>query len=734
MASFFKKLITKKSFAWLFPLVLLVFAFLLWQVGMKALTSKEVSGMESQVRDILKDCPPEITTKILERFPNHDLALAATLQERKQLGTDGLARLADSTQAALDHEMSVLAANPEMLAANMEDQRDAFLTVHCLTMDLNSQTAEKSGNSDLIAASQAMNAEYLSVLQDASKKPDLWVKVRENPMFAFLLIQQKRDLREHPERNDWADLLKFYDEEAEWLDDVLVSLTLASQGILNENMDDSENLSLEVYDILKTIKKNQPYFKEVANAYLSDPECDVEEGAAIVYVIFQNFGGAIRECVRSQTCDTLETFEVIFANQQWFMENALNSLDTANKALAEKLKSWKRNMPNAWKVCSVVPFTVNLMSDLPDLADSLSEKYAADDLPTLLYTFYPDEVAQAAACIDKFGDLALYELNFYKNSELFHKHLANNSIGPRIIPYVARFEDKGLDDLSKNLEWLNKYFDKDGNPIKDEWWVSFPGGGAIKVVKNKLEGKPSTWGELGWAALDVADAGLLVLSFGTSGVVTESGKTAVKSGAKAIVEAGTKATIKTGAKRELRKTFLKQAFKKNLAKISKSTVGKLAVRSWRFVRGVGGRITMIAVRVAKITKQIFTISFNAIRNTYRIARGAWLSVPANVRKGVYRSLLAVSVGYTILFKTMPALPDLMEKTGEFIGKIPAQIAQTVADSTGAVLAGVIDGLLEINPDTSSLRKILTVILCFLGAFILLFISGKYTYKLCYSQV
>ena len=143
---------------------------------------------------------------------------------------------------------------------------------------------------------------------------------------------------------------------------------------------------------------------------------------------------------------------------------------------------------------------------------------------------------------------------------------------------------------------------------------------------------------------------------------------------------------------------------------------------------------MIAVRVAKITKQIFTISFNAIRNTYRIARGAWLSVPANVRKGVYRSLLAVSVGYTILFKTMPALPDLMEKTGEFIGKIPAQIAQTVADSTGAVLAGVIDGLLEINPDTSSLRKILTVILCFLGAFILLFISGKYTYKLCYSQV
>lgn len=728
-----------KCFVWIFPLALLIFAILLGRAGLKALSSKEVKapGMDPQIREILKDCPPELTMKILERFPNHDLALAATLEERKQLGTDGLARLADSTQMALDHEMAVLAVNPEMLTSNMADQRDAFLTVHCLTMDLNTQTAEDSGNASLIAASQALNAEYLAVLQEAQKNPDLWVKVRENPMFAFLLIQQKRDLREHPERNDWAELLKFYDEEAEWLDDVLVSLTLTSQGMLDENLGEGENASLEVYDILKTIKKNQPYFKEVANAYLSDPECDVEEGAAIVYVIFQNFGGAIRECVRSKTTDLLETFEVIFANQAWFFENYQNSSEQENKELAEKLKNWKRTMPNAWKVSSVVPFTVNLMNDVPDLADSLSEKYGRDDLPTLLYTFYPDEVVQAAACVDKFGDLALYELNFYKESDLFHKHLANNSIGPRIIPYVASFEDKGLDDLSKNQAWLDKYFDKDGNPIKDEWWVNFPGGGALKVVKNKLEGKPSTWGELGWAALDVADAGLLVLSFGTSGVVTESGKTAVKTGAKAIAKKGVEKTLetvaKTETKRELRKTFLKQAFKKNLAKISESTVGKLAVRSWRFVRSAAGKIAMVSIQVAKVTKQVITISFNAIWKTYRMAQSAWHRVPANVRKGVYRSLLAVSVGYTLLFKTMPALPDLMEKTGEFIGNIPAQIAQTVADSTGAVLAGVIDGLLGRPKGPIPLRQILTVILCFLGAFILLFISGKYTYKLCYSQ-
>src|SRR5204862_598972 len=61
------------------------------------------------------------------------------------------------------------------------------------------------------------------------------------------------------------------------------------------------------------------------------------------------------------------------------------------------------------------------------------------------------------------------------------------------------------------------------------------GGGAANVARNWANGVPCEWGELGWAALDVADAALLVASLGSSATVTESGKEALKVTAKKVI-------------------------------------------------------------------------------------------------------------------------------------------------------------------------------------------------------
>src|SRR5208337_5198661 len=163
-----------------------------------------------------------------------------------------------------------------------------------------------------------------------------------------------------------------------------------------------------------------------------------------------------------------------------------------------------------------------------------------DDIASLLYAGYENEVVFAAEAVSKFGDLAIYILNHYEGSKRFHEALKDNGVGPRLIPYVAKFGDQGIERLQENKGWLDKYFQLDGTPKEEEWWTQLPGGAAINLARNWAKGYPNEWSELGWAGLDVADAALAVASLGGSEVVTET----VKEGGEVALKDVTKAEAK----------------------------------------------------------------------------------------------------------------------------------------------------------------------------------------------
>ncbi len=97
--------------------------------------------------------------------------------------------------------------------------------------------------------------------------------------------------------------------------------------------------------------------------------------------------------------------------------------------------------------------------------------------------------------------------------------------------------------MEKNKAWLDKYFQPDGTPKEEEWWTQLPGGALVDVTRNWAKGYPNEGSELGWAALDAADAALAVASLGGSEVLTET----AKEGGELV----TKRVAKAEAKREV---------------------------------------------------------------------------------------------------------------------------------------------------------------------------------------
>ncbi|HQH74018.1 MAG TPA: hypothetical protein PK360_18230, partial [bacterium] len=195
-----------------------------------------------------------------------------------------------------------------------------------------------------------------------------------------------------------------------------------------------------------------------------------------------------------------------------------------------------------WNYAKAVPLALKLYNDTPQNADKVLEKYGNNAAFLLqLYENYGNEdedgnsrtMAFVGDAIAKYEDLAVHILFQYKDNNGFKDLLANPEVGSRVIPYVARFPD-GLPNLKSDTRWIDRYFDKEGKAIDDErWWEALPGGSIVKVMKNKIDGKPCEWSELEWAVFDTVDVGLVVFSVGTSKAITSGAKVALKGGARA---------------------------------------------------------------------------------------------------------------------------------------------------------------------------------------------------------
>ncbi len=366
-----------------------------------------------------------------------------------------------------------------------------------------------------------------------------------------------------------------------------------------------------------------------------------------------------------------ETLEIIFANQAQFAQDPPS---------ADWLVNLKKNRPAVWEAARYETLVLRLDAEVTHLSQALLKKFPGADIAAFLYTNYEDEIPASASALEKFGDLGLYILNRYQADPRVHELLTNPEVGPRAIPFLARFGDQGFEKLDDNLAWLDRYFDESGNPKKGHGWIEgIPIVGApANVVQHWTKGNPVSWGELGWAGLDVIDGALLVASFGASTPVTvakqgakTSGRLAIKRSTRSAAKsAAAKATTRSTVRSTARESFLKS----------------FARRTGRWAAPITGGAELV-FRIGRTT--VSRIGISARQAATRLS-STWAASPLRLRKWAYRGLLGVGLYFTVTERTIPNLPEIAAGIGEQVGKIAASITEAVPAALAAALREWLD--------------------------------------------
>ena len=659
--------------------------------GPTAGSSQEIADHETQKRIAdMERRDPQAAAELARMRANHDhVALAATLKGREQReGVDGLARLAeyrenpDSPQF-YDLRLADVAAKTRFVS---HQQRSDFLYAHGIPM----QQQYDFYTSQNVPLAQSPINDYIRTLEFAAKENNLWSRVRENPMMVFLLQQ-----------NVSQELLDFYDAEKDWLDDVLFLVFSAG----NAEIEEGEMLTPQ--EILQTIRTHHPHFKTALHDALVSPESDIEATACTLYALFANYGDVLRYCVESGLMPISEFLEVVFANVDYFDKHG----NLRPEDLAAKLITIRNSHPAVWQMATQRPLYLELYDRIPHLAHPLSDHHGHDDIAMFLFTKYDEDgrmFEAAAAAINRFGDPAIYILNRYESSAIFRQTLRDNHLGVRIIPYVARFEDSGLERLSVNQHWLDKYFDEEGNAKAPEWWVDIPGGAIVNVARNWANGHPNEWSELGWAAVDTATIVTIPFTFGgsaTATTATRGGATAVKVGSKTVARttvanlalSGARATG-AGARASAQRESL-SLFRQALARqAGRSMFFSLAVRT---VDGIPRIVVHIVQSTAHFARTVGTTIYANVRHI----RAGWAGLAPTTRRALCRGLFYSGMATIIHCRTIPMLKEQWssidpETWARQLANMLADLPKTAA---GALVAGF-DELLKRAGITGSVGR------------------------------
>ena len=462
-------------------------------------------------------------------------ALVAAIKiEENRYGPSALREMAtrlksDSGSPLPWFELASIATNPDLISGpeNIENFLAGNSTAYGLLYD--------SGSFELAEW-------YQSMLREAARNSGRdWQIIQGDP--TALLVWTALG-RSHP------DLWSYFIAESEWLSDTLL---FVAPNDLPETANPEQRLAW-IPETVAGLKKYHPLGREIYLEAVADSENapmeeleDIFSETALLIAGLLKYGDIVHYTSVKNNLPVAEVLELLVVNPDMFEppEHRAQRDDWAVKQAA-RLIQIQKNRPNVWGAAHMKPLVLKLDAIVPDLSESLISKYGADDVATFLFDNFEEiDIAKAAAAVDKFGDLAIYIFQKYgwdpNLSILLRTH------GPRIVPFLAVYGDsQGVERLTseKGQGWLNKYFDEEGNERDKGWIAAVPLiGGPTEIIKNVAQGHPSTWGELGWAALDVVDGALLVASLGATAPVT-AGKQSVKTGIKTTVRGVTKKEVR----------------------------------------------------------------------------------------------------------------------------------------------------------------------------------------------
>ena len=549
--------------------------------------------------------------RTLGEIPSRALSGFRQLQEHKGVLDETALARAVASRAGMtfepDLELLTLADNPELFPT--AGDRADFLQAHGTTLQL----LRDSTPGDVSAQ------KYVKDLKQCLRDPEKATRVKFDPI---ALMMETGNVSLSPEQ--W----EFYQKNHEWLGTVLLQIEA------NQEAKPPKTQETVIVEVIETCRKHPKQSQVAGESFGAD-------GIALLLA----FPEAISQLVAAGI-PIHEVLEVIFANAE-DIRTEPNAILTLCDMYGNK---------DVWDAAKRLPRVLWLYSHDRKQCIAIVKQFPEDNIPGMLADIYADALKPAAEALIRVPELALHVLGRAAVNEVALPKFkeALNQHGWRVVPYVAQH---GLSDGSAQVsqEWLNKYFDAEGQPREKEWWTTVPIVGAPADLVRQLKNGTVEADEVGWAALDVGDGVLLIASMGTS-----SGVIAAKQAAKA------------GIKNRTRKGLT-------------LSVVRAASRSGSLLKRAAGKFVLptLAFRVGKFVIGRFA---RLMESPIKALNAGWIKVTTKQGKWVARGLLAVGLGITLQYRTIPGLEMAFKKALERIQKTAENLVEYVQGLIDAIEA------------------------------------------------
>lgn len=468
---------------------------------------------------------------------------------------------------------------------------------------------------DILSDVPGQADQYLSELEQAQQDPDYWSLVRNDPI--ALTSQALRS--DKPKRD-------YYRANQAWIGEMIeVLMTRLESHPPQASSADPNAIEagqlIQLDDLLAVAAESDPYLERIVPQPKQTP---IE--ACIYYETFRQFGEAIA-MTAAQGVPVQEVVEVIILNRDALVANEDEEAGAAihdPASVATRLVQLNRERPSVWTAAQRDGYVLSFDKLVPSMSQSILEKHPDLGVASLIVTQYGDVATQAAKIVDRYGELGVAVLVQYDGSQRFNTLLADANVDHRVAMLAALESDAGLEAVAGNAAYLNKLIADNGDPKSADWWTNVPVvGGLADVARNQAKGYPSDWSEIGWAAWDVADIGLMVVSLGSSKIATTAAKQTAKGIGKKAATKLTTAGIKRSAPvaKQTAMSRMMTALKQSKATAPLRWTARTSIHAGTQVATAGGRMVATTNRVL----------------------GAVQSIPPGVRKWVARGLLATSL-------------------------------------------------------------------------------------------
>lgn len=542
--------------------------------------------------------------------------------------------------------LAAILADQGLLMA--EETRAGFLQTHATSCQALAATT------DPLIVDQ-----YVHQLEQASATPGVWELVRDDPI-ALLLWSHDQPM----------EVVAFYHAQRDWLQDPLLDIDPSRMGSKGK---------IDAYiDIINAVRRWPTIGRQMAmEDELGGP------GLALLAV----HGDLIARCVEDYQMRAGEVAAIIFANPDAF-QHAVVSPAEVNREAA-RLAVIAKDHPMVWRAALQTPLALRLHQDSPEYADRVLAGFGHDDITVLIYSFSDDPIVvdRLARSLDQWGDVAIVVMARYidRGADVV-KMITDPKIGLRAIPFIARFQNDAFARAETDVAWCDRYFDAEGKARVDQWaWLDdVPLGSIVNVARRAKDGHPNDWGELGWAALDIADLVLIVASVGTATPAVLA-KSAAVNAVKQGVRLGAKKAGRTTASSVWRRGVIEG--EKSASRLSRVGAALHASRTASAVEAVAtatARMSGAAIGAA------FRFSRALVMAPARMTVHGWKALTPMGRKWVLRGLAAAGLFVILIERTIPNL----DRIAAGLGQLASDLVRGVVTAASSALGSAIDGAVK----------------------------------------